>query len=229
LAETGALAAGLTHELNQYLARIQLNNEEVLHHSQQLAKKEIIEPSLNRISQATRSASSLILSIKKLFKKDEQDIAPSDPNILIQDVIMVFKTRLHHSAIQLEYQLDCNRNVELWDTLFRQVISNLILNAIEALEGSDQGFKKITIRTDEKEADFICCIADNGPGFAQHILEEGVNLFKTTKSTGTGLGLWLSQYIVERLHGSLIVEQSQQGGAQITIRIPFVHPTIEGL
>jgi signal transduction histidine kinase len=229
LAETGALAAGLTHELNQYLARIQLNNESLLIHSEQQVDKSETQPSLNRIAQAIGSASTLIQSIKKLFKKGDEQIKSCDPDRLIEDVLMVFKPRLGQSEIALELNLDCKQNVELWDTLFVQVISNIILNAIEVLETSGQAKKHIKVRTRVQGQEFICCIADNGPGVPLNIKEEVFTLFKTTKNSGTGVGLWLSRYIVERHQGTLHIETVHGGGAELVIIIPLLHPTLEGL
>jgi signal transduction histidine kinase len=229
LAETGALAAGLTHELNQYLARIQLNNEELLIKSGQHSAQELLEPSLNRINQATRSASKLILSIKKLFKKEDEELKQVQPDRLIEDVISVFKSRLDQSEIQVVYFLNCKEKVELWDTLFRQVISNLFLNAIEALETRQQSIKRITVSTEVVDSNFICCISDNGPGVPKSITDEVFPLFKTTKSSGTGVGLWLSKYIVERHKGALQILQSAEGGALLRVAIPLRDPTFEGL
>jgi len=229
LAETGALAAGLTHELNQYLARIQLNNEELLIKSNQHSAQELLDPSLNRISQSTHSASKLILSIKKLFKKEKEELKYVQPDRLIEDVLVVFKPRLDQSEIQVVYFLNCKEKVELWDTLFRQVISNLFLNAIEALETRQQSIKRITVSTEVVDSNFICCISDNGPGVPKSITDEVFPLFKTTKSSGTGVGLWLSKYIVERHKGTLQILQSAEGGALLRVAIPLRHPTFEGL
>jgi signal transduction histidine kinase len=229
LAETGALAAGLTHELNQYLARIQLNNESLLIQSEQRVDKSETQPSLNRIAQAIGSASTLIQSIKKLFKKGDEELKSCDPDRLIEDVLMIFKPRVAQSEIELELNLGCKQNVELWDTLFVQVISNIVLNAIEVLETSGQSKKHIKVHTRVQGQQFICSIADNGPGVPLNIQEEVFTLFKTTKNSGTGVGLWLSRYIVERHQGTLHIETAHGGGAELVIIIPLLHPTLEGL
>jgi signal transduction histidine kinase len=229
LAETGALAAGLAHELNQYLARIQLNNEETLIQAEQHSMKDMFAPSLSRISQATQSASKLILSIKKLFKKEDQDITVTLPNQLIHEVVNLYQSRLRQSDIQLVMDLNCDVSVEFWDTLIRQVISNIFLNAIEALDGSARTNKKIIVHNHVEDNFFIFSISDNGPGFAQHITDGGLSLFKTTKTLGTGVGLWLSKYIIERHHGKLHLGQSPDGGALVQFMIPLLHPTMEGL
>ena len=152
-----------------------------------------------------------------------------DPDRLIEDVLMIFKPRAAQSEIELELNLGCKQNVQLWDTLFVQVISNIVLNAIEVLETSGESKKQIKVHTRVQGQQFICCIADNGPGVPLNIKEEVFTLFKTTKNSGTGVGLWLSRYIVERHQGTLHIETAHGGGAELVIMIPLIHPTLEGL
>jgi len=104
----------------------------------------------------------------------------------------------------------------------QQVILNLISNAIDAI-GKD-GTVSVKSRADDSVIRVV--IADTGPGIPENMQKKIFDPFFTTKSSGkgTGLGLWISYNIIEKLGGSLSLRSQVGQGAEFTITMPIVRP-----
>jgi len=225
LIESGALSAGLAHELNQYLARIELNSDEALQLiSQASVNPEDLKLPLSNVLKANHLAAKLIVSLKKLFYRGEEHPSLCSVDDLVREIVSLYSGRIQKSHIQIELDLNVGeqQSQSIWESLFRQVIVNLLSNAIDALDTSSQNNKVIQIhsRLNDQE-DYCLVITDNGPGI--HAAQEAklFNLFATSKPAGTGVGLWLSRYIMERHQGSLEYTNLPSGsGVSFTITIP---------
>ena len=105
----------------------------------------------------------------------------------------------------------------------QQVLLNLIINAMDALRESKVGERRITI-TAASTADgkVIVSVSDSGPGIAEDNLGKLFEPFFTTKSTGMGVGLAISQNLIEAHHGKLRAENLPEGGAVFHFTVPGV-------
>jgi signal transduction histidine kinase len=223
LIESGALSAGLAHELNQFLARIELNRDEVFQLiSQPGVKPEDLKLPLDNILKANNSAAKLIVSLKKLFNHGEEDYSLCSIDDLVREVSSLYKGRMQKSQIQMTVDLQASGQQYIWESLFRQVVVNLLSNAIEALDTSFQSNKMIQINSSlEKNGDYRLVITDNGPGISNQQGAKIFTLFATSKSAGNGIGLWLSHHIIERHQGSLSYQNlPDKGGVSFIITIP---------
>jgi len=221
LVESGALAAGLAHELNQHLARIQLNAEQAIGSINQGRGDSESIRSLERITQANEEAAKLILSLKKVFRNPHEKRTSIRLDEVIMEVAQLYRDRLKKSHIALDLNLNVTKEVAVIDSLMRQVLANLISNAIDSLDSSTQASKKISIDLSESAADLKIEVFDNGPGIhpgKEHALFE---LFQTSKSNGTGIGLWLCKYVVEAEGGKIYAQSPPTGGAIFTVQIPI--------
>ena len=220
LVESGALAAGLAHELNQHLARIQLNAEQAVSRvSRDKYDAELVQ-SLERIAQANQQAAKLILSLKKIFRNPHEKKTPIRLDEVTLEVAELYKDRLKKSHIELDLNLSTTKEVAFIDSLIRQVLSNLISNAIESLDSSTQLNKRISISLSESTSDVKLEVFDSGPGIhpgKEHALFE---IFQTTKKEGTGIGLWLCKHVVEAEGGKIYARSPATGGAIFTVQIP---------
>jgi signal transduction histidine kinase len=222
LVETGALSAGLAHELNQFLARIEMNSDEALHRIlDPNASAEDLKPFLENTLVANQSAAKLITSLRKLFHGNKEQASLNDLDALVKDTVSLYKARVHKSSITIDLNLKVTDQYFAWDSLFRQVISNLISNAIDALEMVAKPNRTISIESQiDQERNYCLTISDNGPGIRAD-KDQIFNLFETTKISGNGIGLWLSRYIIERHNGSIHYQNlPEQGGVAFTIIIP---------
>jgi C4-dicarboxylate-specific signal transduction histidine kinase len=103
----------------------------------------------------------------------------------------------------------------------RQVIGNLLVNAIEALDLISRKDKLIQIRSQITHGQLEFSISDNGPGLNEALAGGVFSLFQTSKSHGTGLGLWLSLHIVEKHHGCISHSNIPGGGVEFKVSIPL--------
>lgn len=221
LVESGALAAGLAHELNQHLARIQLNAEQAIGSINRGEDDSESIHSLERIAQANQEAAKLILSLKKIFRNPHEKRTPIRLDEVTIEVTELYGDRLKKSHIQIDLNLNVTKEVAVIDSLMRQVLANLISNAIESLDSSTRSNKRISINLSESASDLKLEVIDNGPGIRpgkEHALFE---LFQTSKSDGTGIGLWLCKYVVEAEGGKIYAQSPPTGGAIFTVQIPI--------
>ena len=104
----------------------------------------------------------------------------------------------------------------------RQLLHNLIKNALEAMENEEKKVVEISTRCmDESGCRFVeLCICDHGPGFPEEAQGQYFEPYITTKAKGTGLGLAIVKKIVEE-HGGMVSAENRPGkGAMVTIRLP---------
>jgi C4-dicarboxylate-specific signal transduction histidine kinase len=226
LIETGALSAGVAHEINQFLTRIQLNSEEAESLLDQASAPKQVQDSLLRIQDSVRDASKVISSIKKLFSKTDPEYSMTRIDVLVLDMVDIYFERAQQSHIRFETKLESERVWMVSDTLLRQVMGNLITNAIEALESVVSLDKKILIQFYVKDQCLCIDVIDNGPGVAPNKIHNLFSLFDTNKSNGSGVGLWLSMCIIEQHSGRIHYSEALNGGAVFSIDIPDI-PQVE--
>ena len=223
LVETGVLSAGLAHEFNQFLARIELNSDEVLDKiNRPEVNLEDLKSSMGNILKANHSAAKLIVSLKKLFQSGKDAAVSINLDKLIEEVASLYADRARKSTILIELDLQAKEPIIVWDALMRQVVANLISNAIEALDLLDQNNKIIRIQSRYSEKGWYqLSVTDNGAGIRPAQANKLFSLFASSKSSGTGIGLWLSRYIAERHQGSLTFENlPNHGGVTFLLDIP---------
>jgi len=222
LAETGALSAGLAHELNQFLARIEMNSDEALHRIRHAdVSADDLKPFLENTLAANQSAAKLIASLRRLFHGSEERPSLCDLDMLVRDTALLYGDRARKSKVTIDLNLKVNDQYLAWDTLFRQAISNLISNAIDALEMVSNRNRSIIIESwIDQGCNYCLTIADNGLGVSSD-QDEIFDLFETTKNSGSGIGLWLSRFIIERHRGTIrYTNLPEQGGVVFSISIP---------
>ena len=105
----------------------------------------------------------------------------------------------------------------------RQVLSNLIQNSIDALAASSKKNKMIEIKTYKKLNKLICSVSDNGPGINEKIQGKLFELYETSKKSNSGIGLWLSKYILSKHKGNLSFNKTYIKGAEFLIELPISH------
>ncbi|QHN02847.1 response regulator [Granulicella sp. WH15] len=224
LAVAGRLAASIAHEINNPLEAItnclyllaQSNLEPEARSYLELSQKE-----LNRVAQIT-------VQTLKFYRGSTWPVF-TDVNELIESVLVVLDLRMRQHQIQVVWEQRKIPEVEAYDGEIRQVVVNLISNAIDALNGGG----KIIIRTSYTR-DWISgregvgiTIADTGTGMDAATRSRIFEPFFSTKGiTGTGLGLWVSREIVDRHKGFLRLKSRRStpeatGGTVFRLFIPI--------
>ncbi len=149
------------------------------------------------------------------------EITPTLKNEDLEELLSQILDQLKKRLQGLEIALHCEAEITLATDgdLLRTILENLLLNALEASESST----KINIRcysTNHSKA--MIEVSDNGPGLPSELLPDTVfEPFKTTKSKGSGIGLWQVKRIVTSLNGSITAANCHHGGAQFCICLPI--------
>lgn len=219
----------VTHDLKTPVARIQGLAETLLRKSaERLVEKD--KETLNHIIRSTDELNRFITSILELSKMETQDmhlqLEQRDVNQLIERAIDGFHAQAKSKRIQLEANLEPLFPVKIDVNLISKVVNNLIDNALKYSPESSL----VMVSSREAEGWIHISVRDQGIGMTS---EEARNLFTrffrakndaTARTSGTGLGLYLTKYFVEAHHGHVDVETSPGAGSTFTIRLPVDMP-----
>jgi PAS domain S-box-containing protein len=223
LSMLGEFTASIAHEVNQPLAAIATNGEAGL---RWLGRKEpdIAEAQtlLGRIVGDARRAADIIARIRNMATKRTLAKTGQPINPAIHETVLFVRHELKAHGVEMHLDLTPDLPNVLMDRVqIQQVLSNLIVNAVQAMTEHRTVHPCITV-TSRSGADGDICvqIADNGPGIPSDARERLFDSFFTTKSGGMGLGLPISRSIVEAHGGTIAVESRPGGGARFKITLP---------
>lgn len=220
----GTLAAGLVHEIRNPLNAMNVNFE--------LVKEESENPSENTVENTKKLVDRLqsqIVSLNKLLTNFMSFAIPSVSekmafNIveLIDESVEFFTPQFTKQRIQFlkEYKTDEPILIDADQNEIRQVLMNIIINAIQSL---DKDMKLIIFNIDRSGNDkVILSIKDNGCGIDKHKMGKIFNIFYTTKPGGGGFGLAIAKRIVSSFGGEIWAESEVGDGTVFFIEFPIV-------
>jgi PAS domain S-box-containing protein len=224
LAATGGLAASIAHEINNPLSAI-MNALYLLRTSPDMPERSLIhirtaEAELARIVNITKQT---LAFYREIFSP----VAISLPGLL-EEVLSSCSIRIEEKNVQISKRYGNTDDLRAFPGELRQALSNLVLNAIEAVPPSG----KIAVRVHRagelpEKSGIRITIADNGSGIAPENLTRVFEPFFTTKeSKGSGLGLWVSLGIVQKHGGTVKVRSSvskRRHGTCLMIFLPYNH------
>jgi len=223
LATVAELAASIAHELNQPLMSI-LANAQAAKRWLNAASPNVMEvnSSIERTIRDARAADETMQHIRALFKQEsfvKKDVKIPD---ILNEVVRIVQEDPKKRAVPVECRLEESLPAVPVDQIqIQQVFINLIVNAIEALEGQ-QGPPQVTLQAAVTDSDrMLIQVIDNGPGV--HDSERIFDAFMTTKEKGMGIGLAVSRSIVEAHGGRLWAENNKAGGAIFNVALPLSH------
>jgi two-component system C4-dicarboxylate transport sensor histidine kinase DctB len=163
-----------------------------------------------------------ISSQLKLFaRKTDGQRSPVSLRNVIESSKRILLPQLKRTQTEVRVPL-LKQDVEVMADPVRleQVLVNLIANAMNAMEQQAERWVDIGIETGLDR--LRLSIRDNGPGISEEHLKRIFDPFFTTKESGLGLGLSISQHIVESMGGTLMAKNSEQGGALFSLELPLV-------
>jgi two-component system, NtrC family, sensor histidine kinase HydH len=222
LAAVGTLTAGLSHEIRNPL------NAAVL----QLA---VLERRIGRVAEPERAALLEPLAhvrdeIRRLGHLLDDFLAfarPREPKrsaiqlaTIVDDVLSLVRPAAEEKDVRLELCARAPGHIDGDATQLKQVLLNLVLNAIDAAPRT--GGVEVTIEADEVEARVH--VADTGSGIPDELASRVFEPFFTTKDTGSGLGLPIVHQLVGQHGGRVTIARSPLGGAAITVHLPSTLP-----
>lgn len=221
----GEMATGLAHEINQPLTAIASYAQACRRMFIQGAyEAEEIATALEQIAQQALRAGEVIRRMRTFAKYHEAKLGPIEANHLLEELVALAQTDTHHHNVRLIIEAAAEAPVVCADAVqIQQVLLNLVRNAIDAMQAVPEPQREIVLRTriaERGEIEFM--VADRGAGLPPEILTEVFNAFFTTKASGTGMGLSISQSIIKAHGGRLWCTDNPGGGTRFFFCLPSV-------
>ena len=220
----GEVARRLAHEIKNPLTPIQLSAERLRHKyldtmSEEEAK--VLDRATHTIVQQVEAMKEMVNAFSDYARAPDVEIGRFDLNKLVYEVVDLY--RAQDSGVDIAVTSD--ETIPIIDAdigRVRQILHNLVRNAIEALENTADG--RVEIGVSAAEIDGVetvqIIVTDNGPGFQTGSLSQVFDPYVTTKPKGTGLGLAIVKKLVEEHIGTIRASNRKEGGALISIRLP---------
>jgi signal transduction histidine kinase len=223
-AEVGALSAALAHELNQPLCAIQLNAECLQMELSSVVTNPLIKQELiSRILADNNRASEIITALRQIFSNTT--VVPQRVDLV--DVMSSLEklflplAKKENISIRRNYPLTGGYHVLVSPQEFQQVLLNLLNNAVQALSEVVDHERCIEIGISKTNNRAYISVSDNGKGIDPGTHATIFNLLSSNKYAGMGLGLWLSQHIIERHKGRLYITTQPGWATTFMIELPL--------
>ena len=224
VAVLGEISASIAHEVNQPLAAIVANGEACLRF---LARD---EPDLNDVRGTVEwivkdgnRAAGVIQRVRTLTKKTDTQRAALDVNDAIDDVMILLQRELQAHRISVQRDLAAGLPSVFADRVqLQQVMINLIMNAIEAMQAITDRPRKLMIRSYQDDlGQLVVAVKDSGPGLAAENQDRLFQAFFSTKPDGLGMGLSICRSIIEAHGGRLSASANDGPWGYVPVRAAF--------
>ena len=224
MAALGQMSAGMVHELNQPLTALRTLSDSagiLLDHD----RRDEVRGNLQRISGMVDRLARLTSRLKTFAHKSDLPPQPVALMRSIADMQALLGTELNERGIRVEIDIrPPELSVMADEATVGSLLSNLMRNAIDAMQGSPHRLLRVQARTEGERA--ILTVTDTGPGIRADIMARLFEPFVTSKPAGAGLGLGLviSAQLVRAAGGTLRGDNRDEGGACFTVDLPSTTP-----
>ena len=215
VSEMGTLATSLAHELNQPLTAIANYVETARDMLQDVPDEEIlaiIREALDECASQSVRAGQIVRRLRDFISRGESERRIESLHRLVTEASALALVGAGEQQMEVDVRLDPRADRILVDRIqIQQVLLNLIRNAIEAMEETQD--PRLLIHSEKEPGGLVrITVADSGPGLAPDVAANLFEPFQTTKQTGMGLGLSISATIVSAHGGRIWAEPSKLGG-----------------
>lgn len=210
----GHLSAGLAHEIRNPLASIEGAAYVAQTESDPVRASEF----LDIIRKETARLNGLVTQFLEFARPRAPQMISIDPAALTDSVLNLVRQLAAQNNVTLQRTFDGTiAPVKCDPEQMKQVLLNLVLNAIQAIPGGGE----VTVSAEKTEDMLVLKVKDTGPGIPAERVDEVFDPFYTTKQNGTGLGLPIAYQIVEQHGGDLAIESNSPEGCLFSIRLPL--------
>ena len=224
LAMVGELTGMVVHDLSQPLSAVLCNAraaELILQNSDPPPLKEICDI-LAGIRNDSQRASETVRQMRSLLRQRQLELKPLDLSGLIAEVLHIVSGEAARRRIQIKTELAAEFPLISGDRVhLQQVLLNLILNGMDAMENTPESERRLLVRTGESAYGIEVMVSDTGQGIPFEGLPHLFDSFFTTKKEGLGLGLSICKWIVEAHRGRILAENDANGGATFRFTLPI--------
>ncbi len=220
LAAVGKLAASVAHEIRNPLTSMKMWLYSL---RRAVGQNPDLQEKISIVSDETVRLENIVRQFLEFSRPPQLKVSRYPINELLDKTLELLKYRLgEHNVHVIRHDEPALPEVLADAEQIKQVLMNLIHNAIEAMDAGGE----LRISTERATRDgspvLTVRIADNGPGMSTELLERAFEPFFTTKSEGTGLGLCIAASIMARHGGALTLEPSNAGGTECIVWIPTI-------
>jgi nitrogen fixation/metabolism regulation signal transduction histidine kinase len=224
----GEVARRLAHEIKNPLTPIRLSAERMRHKLipalTDPKDAQILERATETIVQQVEAMKEMVNAFSEYARAPRLEMAQVALNRMVIEVSDLYRAQGAIGGVRFKVDLDPGLESVVADPgRLRQLLNNLLTNAVEALEGQPDGSIVVSTRRatrGDKEVARIT-VDDNGPGFQRDLIGQVFDPYVTTKTKGTGLGLAIVRKIVEEHGGQIEAANRAGGGAQVRIDLPL--------
>ena len=221
----GEVARRLAHEIKNPLTPIQLSAERMRRRflgSMNAEDAKVMDRATHTIVQQVEAMKQMVNAFSEYARAPAMNVANFSLNQLVIEVADLYRSQ--DTAVEIRPVLDERlEGLEADRGRVRQILNNLVTNALEALEGVPGA--RIDLTTGLGEADgqpmAVVAVQDNGPGFQKELLGRIFEPYVTSKPKGTGLGLAIVKKIVEEHGGRIEADNRPEGGARVRVMLPL--------
>ena len=225
LSTVGEMVAELAHELNQPLSAISSYAQACkrLLCSDDPDGREELLASLNQVGEQADRAAEIIRRLRRFVTKAKPSQTVVDLNALIHDVAKLTNIDARMAKAQVCFELTEPLPPVVADRIqIEQVMVNLMRNAFEAMRDCEPEFRRLALRTAVNDAQCIAVdVCDSGAGIPPTAIDRIFDRFFTTKPSGMGMGLPISQSIIENHGGTLWVTSNSDRGSTFHFTLPI--------
>lgn len=218
----GTLAAGLAHEIGNPLASLSA--------VVQLLQREVSDPNhrrhLDTLDEQIERITRIVRQMLSFSRSPAEESIPTDIDDLVEHAVAM----VGYCQRARNVEIDSRPNPDLptlrvMPQLFQQVLVNILLNALDAVEDCD-GASRITVRRRLCRGSVHIVVEDTGVGMSPEQIDRAFEPFYTTKAPhrGTGLGLAVSYRIIQRQGGDISIESTLGEGTRVTVSLPAEKP-----
>src|SRR3981189_3936468 len=220
----GELSASIAHEINQPLAAI-ITNGRACERFLDFSPPDLdeVKDAVSEIVRDGRRASEVLSRIRAMSKNSAPERGPVDVNLAIAEVLALTRDELHRHRISVMTKLHSNLPVTMADRVqLQQVVLNLVMNGIDAMRAVTDRPRNLTVRSQlSDQGNIVVNVADSGVGLDPRNRDRIFDSFFTTKPEGMGMGLAISNTIIQAHHGQLWAESGSPFGAVFGFTLPL--------
>lgn len=225
MSSLGRVAAGIAHEIRNPLSGINIYIDTLEKLLWKPGEEEKVDGILQQLKSASARIENVIRRVYDFARPTEPQFDMADVNHPVEEAINLTAAILRKKGVRVETDLGTDLPLCRFDTqLIEQVVLNLITNAAETFNRKETP-GRVAIQTRRQGDHIRIHVEDSGSGIPEELREKIFDPFYTTKNGSSGIGLSISQRIVEDHGGTLSVGPGKWGGAAFTIALP----TVEGL